>query len=110
MCGRSTWNPARSAGRVPRTTWSVRSFQLELDVDEVVRRPRAGILEGEDILVFPADVLHPLVERRFLLAIHEECGVEDHAVADRLVAPAGDGHGLQELVDVRDVPLAGFLE
>ena len=37
---------------------SVRAFELQPDVDEVVRRPRAGVLEGQ-LVVALADLLDP---------------------------------------------------
>src|SRR5215210_5844161 len=88
---------------------SGRLLQLEFDVHEIVRWPRPGVLEGEQILVLPADLLHLLVERFFGPAIHQKRGVENHAVADNLVAPAGDRYVLELLVNVRHVPVARVL-
>src|SRR6185503_2946793 len=60
---------------------SVGLLQLELDVHEVVRRPRAGVLEREDLLILQARLVYALVEGLLLRAVHEERGVEDHAIA-----------------------------
>src|SRR5688500_15910323 len=59
--------------------FSGRLLQLEFDVHEIVRGPRPGVLEGEEILVLPADLLHLVVERLLGFAIHEKRGVENHA-------------------------------
>ena len=48
----------------------VRLLQLELDVDEVVRGPGPRVLEGEHVLVPPARLLDPLIER-LLRAMHD---------------------------------------
>ena len=69
-----------------------------------------GVLEREQLLVLAARLLHALVERLLLRAIDEKRRVEDHAVADRLVRPAGDGDRLERVVDVGDVPRAHLLE
>src|SRR4051812_13691785 len=57
----------------------VRALQLEADVDEVVGRPGAGVLERQ-LVVLLADFLDPSVERQLHLARHEERGVHDHAI------------------------------
>src|SRR3954462_13541522 len=62
-----TLAPVRSAG----------FFALDLDVDEVVRRPRACVLDREPVLIVPAPLVHALVEVLAAAAIHEEGGVED---------------------------------
>ena len=45
---------------------SVRLFELQLDVHEVVRRPGTRVLERQQVLVPAARFLHPLVERVLL--------------------------------------------
>src|SRR5215217_440566 len=73
--------------------WSLRfrgPFQLEADVDEVVRRPGAGVLEDQ-VLVAGIDLLDLGVEVGLAVAGHQEGGVEDHLVADRLVGARGHG-------------------
>src|SRR5262249_44579403 len=79
-----------STNRTPETisasmiSTSMRAFELQADVAEVVRRPRPGVLEGQ-LLVLLADFLDPRVERLLALARHQERGVHDHAIADGLV-------------------------
>src|SRR5947207_543333 len=80
-------------------------LQLQLDVHEVIRWPRTGVLEGQQLFVLERDGLHLFVERLFVLAIDEKRGVEDHSVADDLVAATGDGDVLQLFVDVGDVSI-----
>src|SRR5687768_15973447 len=87
----------------------VRLLQLELDVDEAVRRPRTGVLEREDVLVLAADLADHVVELLFPPAIHEKRRVRDHPVADNLVAAARHRDGFQRLVYVGDVAVAGLL-
>src|SRR5690606_40881318 len=87
-----------------------RLLQLQLDIDEVVRWPGAGVFEGEQVLVAQGDLLHRLVESLLAVALDEEGGVQDHAVADRLVGAGGDGGGLQGVVDIAYVAVAGLLE
>src|SRR5688500_9367623 len=48
----------------------VRALELQPDVDEVVRRPRAGVLEGQ-LVVALADILDPRVERMLGLRSEE---------------------------------------
>ena len=43
------------------TGGSVCLLELQLDVDEVVRRPRARVFERQQILVPPAHFAHPLI-------------------------------------------------
>src|SRR5688572_13259267 len=81
----------------------VRLLEFQLDVHEVVRRPRAGVLERQQVFVAAADFLDPVVERVLLSPLDQERGVEDHAVADDLVAAARDGDGLERLVNVGDI-------
>src|SRR5437868_15415739 len=74
----------RSVLRSP-TLASVRSaglLELELDVDEVVRRPRTRVLEREQVLVLAAHLAHTLVELLAAATVHEKGRVENHAVAD----------------------------
>src|SRR3990167_10474034 len=68
-----------------------RALERETDRDEVVRRPRTGVLEGELALVPLADLLDLTVEGLGLLARDEERRVHDHLVADHLVGPRRDG-------------------
>src|SRR3569623_169355 len=85
-------------------------LELQLDVHVVVRRPRPGVLEGEQILVLAAHLAHALVELFASAAIHEEGRVQNHAVADHLVAAARDGHGLARIVHFGDVAVPRLLE
>src|SRR5262249_32888236 len=87
-----------------------RAFELELDVDEVVRRPGAGVLERQEIIVAVADAAHALVELFAARALDQERRVHDHAITDDLVAAARDGDRLQGLVDIGDETVAGLLE
>src|SRR6185312_6661278 len=85
-------------------------LQLELDVDEVVRRPRPGILEREEMLVATTQLLHGVVERLLTGPVDQKRRVHDHAVSDDLVAPARNGDALEFLVHSCDVPAGGFLQ
>src|SRR4051794_27534273 len=85
-------------------------LELPLDVHEVVRRPGARVLEGEQVLVLAAHLAHALVELLAATAVHEEGGVEDHAITDHLVAAARDGDGLERIVYFGDVAVARLLE
>ena len=67
-------------------------------------------LNDKHVLVLAARFFDAFVERLLLRAIDEEGGVEDHAVADRLVRSARDGDRLERLVDVGDVARAHLLE
>src|SRR5262249_3811043 len=69
--------------------WTVRSalmlasaLQFQSDVDEVVRRPRARVLEGQ-LVESGRDFLDAAIERQLLIALDEERGVHDHLVANR---------------------------
>src|SRR5262249_1440268 len=84
-------------------------FQFQPDVDEIVRRPRPGVLEGE-LLVLLADFLDAGVEGLLHLARHEERRVHDHAVADRLVGARGDRHVAQRAEDLGHVALGARLQ
>src|SRR5687768_14500244 len=75
------------------------ALQLEPDVDEVVRRPRARVLERQ-LLVARVDLLDLRVERRLLLAGDQEGAVEDHLVADRLVGARGHADVAERLEDL----------
>src|SRR6185312_11811005 len=88
----------------------VRALELELDVDEVVRRPRTGVLERQQAFVAVAQLAHLFVEQFARRAFHEEGGVHDHAIADRFAAAARDGHRAQRFVHVDHERVAGFLE
>src|SRR6266540_290118 len=81
-------------------SFSGRLLQLQLDVDEVVRWPRAGVLEGEKLFVLAADLLHFVIERLLVISVDEKGGVENHPVTDDLVAPACDRRRLQGFMDV----------
>src|SRR5262245_40677256 len=89
-----------------RSAGSIRLLQLQLDVHEVVWRPRTRILEREYVLVPSTRLFDTFVERLFLFPIDEKCGVGDHAIADRFVRPAGDGDRLERLVNLSDVTRA----
>src|SRR5712692_2014481 len=59
-------------------------FEFQSNIDEVVRRPRPSVLEGQ-LVEAARDRLDLGVEGLFLIARDEKCGVHDHLVADRLV-------------------------
>src|SRR5438045_9096472 len=67
------------------------AFELEADVDEVVGRPRACVLEGELALVLGCDLFDLGVELLLAVALDEEGRVHDHLVADGLVRARGHG-------------------
>src|SRR5439155_9453592 len=88
---------------------SMRPLELQPDVDEVVGRPRAGVLERQ-LLVLLADFLDARVERLFLVARDEERRVHDHPVADRLVRSRRDRDVAQRAEDPGDVALGPRLQ
>ena len=99
----------RSIAALTYVTPLSRALQLQPDVDEVVGRPGARVLEGQ--LVVPgADLLHLRVEGRLLLARHQEGGVHDHLVADGLVGAGGHRHRPQLLEDLAHVALGARLQ
>ena len=63
-----------------------RSFQLEPDVDEVVRRPWPCVFERQ-LVELARDRLHFRIEGLFLIAGNQERRVHDHLVPDGLVDP-----------------------
>src|SRR4051812_46593812 len=87
----------------------VGAFELQPDVDEVVGRPRAGVLEGELLVLLP-DLLDLRVERLLHFARDQEGSVHDHAVADRLVRPRRDRDIAQRAEDLRDIALGPRLQ
>src|SRR4029079_752104 len=82
---------------------SIGFLELQLDVHEVVRRPRTGVLERQQLVVAAAHFFSLVVEQALLRAVDEEGGVQNHAVANDLVAAARDGDRFQRLVNVCDV-------
>src|SRR4051812_21959567 len=87
----------------------VGALQFQPDVDEVVRRPRSGVLEREPLVLLP-DLLDPRVERLLHLASDQERGVHNHAVANRLVRARGDRDAAQGVEDFGDVALGPRLQ
>src|SRR5581483_12159347 len=89
---------------------SARALQLQLDVDEVVWRPRPGVLERQQIIVAMTDLTHALVELLGASPLDEEGRIHDHAIANDLVAPTRDGDRLERIVHVGDEAIAGLFE
>src|SRR5687768_13458212 len=85
----------RSSSR--NATSALRALELEADVHEVVRRPRSRVEERQLVLVLFRDLGDLIVEGPGLVTLHEERGVHDHLVADRLVRARGDGRVAQRL-------------
>src|SRR5436190_14943979 len=84
-------------------------FELEPDVDEVVRGPRPRVLERE-LVEMGGDLLDAAIERLLLIALYEERGVHDHLVADGPVHPRCHRYVAQPLEKLGDVPLRARLE
>src|SRR3954468_4237946 len=100
--------------RLSRMNMSARSvlagaLQFEADVDEIVRRPRPRVLEGQLVEV-RRDVLDAPVERLFLVTLHQERGVHNHLVADRAVDAGRDRHVAKALEEFGDVSLGTRLQ
>src|SRR5437868_1010222 len=90
----------------PRPLFLCRSFaafELEADVDEVVGRPGACVLEEELAFVLGGDLFDVGVELLFAVALDEEGGVHNHLVADGLIGARGDSRVAQVAVDLPDV-------
>src|SRR5713226_301233 len=87
----------------------LRPLELQTDVDEVVRRPRACVLERE-LLVLGGNPLDAVIECAFLVPRYEERPVENHLVADGLVDAGGYRDVSQLLEDFRHVVFRSFLE
>src|SRR6185312_13520248 len=103
--------PVNGASRIDDSSpMLVRLLQLELDVDEVVRRPGPGVLEHKQVLEAPAQLLHDFVECPLAGAVDQKRGVQDHAIANDLVASARNRHALELLVDRRDVTTGAFFK
>src|SRR2546423_15070355 len=79
------------------------AFELEADVDEVVGRPGACVLEGELALVLGCDLFDLGVELLLAVALDEEGRVHNHLVADGLVRARGHSRVAQVVVDLADV-------
>src|SRR4029079_19210221 len=105
----STVSTPNAECRMLKRHLSMGAFELEADVDEVVRRPGTGVLEGQLLVLLP-DLLDPRVERLLHLARDEKGGVHDHAVADRLVRARGDRDVPQRGEDLGDVALGPGLQ
>src|SRR5688572_92555 len=86
-----------------------RALQLQADVDEVVRWPGSGVLEGQ-LVEARRDFLDAAVERLFLVALDEERGVHDHLVADRAVDARRHRDVAQPLQELGDVALRPLLQ
>src|SRR5882672_8475916 len=125
-CPRSSTNPAGTYGSTPSSHdtssqdamgWDVgnqglvlsSSFELEANIDEVIRRPRPCVLESQ-LVEARRDLLDALVERRLLVAQDEECRVHDHLVADRPVDARRHGDVAKPLKELGDVSLRPLLQ
>src|SRR5262245_60803624 len=89
---------------IPNYAARLRALEFQPYVDEVIRRPRAGVLEGE-ALEPSGDGFDLRVESGFLIARDEERGVHDHLVADRLVDSRRHRHLAQLIQDLGHVAL-----
>src|SRR5690606_20361487 len=78
------------------------TLQRQLDVHEVVRGPRARVLERQKIPISIAQGLDGGVELALARPPHQEGSAEDHVVADELVRPGRDGERVADGVDARD--------
>src|SRR6266568_4804766 len=97
------YGSVRSLPRPNTASGRRRALELQADGHEVVRRPRAGVLERELALELLADVVDLRVEVVGLVPAHEERRVHDHLVADDLVRPRRDRRVSQVVVDLPDV-------
>src|SRR5437588_8952731 len=82
---------------------SFAAFELEADMDEVVGRPGACVLEEELAFVLGGDLFDVSVELSLAFALDEEGGVHNHLVADGLVGARGDSRVAQVVVDLADI-------
>ncbi len=76
---------------------------MQADSDKVIRRPRAGVPEGELAFVALRDFLHAPIEELRPITLHQKRHVHNHFVADRLVRTRRDRTFTQVLVDIANV-------
>src|SRR3954466_6544297 len=79
------------------------ALELEADVHEVIRRPRASVAEVQTVSEALGDAVHGGVELGFAVALDQECCVHDHLLANRLVVARGHAHVAQCLVDLTNI-------
>src|SRR5438105_10171887 len=58
------------------------AFQLQTNVHEVIRRPRAGVLEIQAVPKLSRDAIDCCIELNFALPFDQERRIHDHLVAD----------------------------
>src|SRR5579862_2035099 len=86
-----------NAGRCPdegRAALSCAAgFQLQTNIDKVVRRPWAGVLEVQAIAKLLGHAIDRGIKFGLAISLQQKCRIHDHLVANRFVVARGDTDG-----------------
>src|SRR6185312_767675 len=81
----------------------VATLQLKTDVDKVVGRPGARVLEIQTIAKLLGNAVHGGIKLGFALFLDKERGVHNHLIADWLVITGSHADRAQPVIDIPHV-------